>query len=87
VGHIELNAIPPTCREGDPHVYGRDQPQYLPLPARTVDGPEGLVITEWQLTEEERTLIAHGENIRLSVMTWGERLQPVRLDITTPEGD
>lgn len=82
-----MNAIPPTCLQGDEYIYGANQPQYMPLPARTLDGPEAIVITEWQLTEEERALIAAGENIRLSVMTWGEKLQPLKLEITTPEGD
>lgn len=82
-----MRAIPPTCLVGDEHIYGANQPQYQPLPARTLEGPEAVVVTEWQLTEEERALIAQGENIRLSVMTWGERLQPVMLEITTPEGD
>lgn len=84
---LAVKSIAPTCRDGKAYIYGSKQPQYEPLPARLLGGREGIVVTEWQLTEEERALIARGENIRLAVMTFGEHLQPVHLEITTPEGE
>ena len=44
-------------------VFARDQPAYFPLPALLY--PDGLVLTEWRLTEAERAAIARGENLRL----------------------
>jgi hypothetical protein len=80
-----MDPITPTCEEGHGVIFAKDQPQYLPLPAKVCT--DGRVITEWQLTEEERRLIACGENIRLHLYTFGQPLQPVRLQVTTPEGD
>ena len=80
-----MEAICPTCMEGRGIILAKDQPQYQPLPAKVT--ADGRVITEWQLTEAERNLIARGENIRLHVLTFGAPLQPVRLEVTTPEGD
>lgn len=63
-----------------PIVFAADQPQYRPLPALIY--PEGVVRTEWRLTEEERQRIAAGENLRLWVWTFGQALQPVALEVT-----
>ena len=65
-------------------VIAKDQPEYLPLPALIF--ADGKVCTEWTLTEEERTLIAHGENIRLWIWRSDQPLQPVALEVTSPEG-
>jgi len=73
--------VEPTTGIGSPVIYAKDQPEYLPLPARkTVDGD---VITEWSLTEEERDRVARGENIRLTLLTFNLPLQPIRLEITS----
>lgn len=105
-----MDPIEPTCFVGRLVIFAKDQPQYMPLPARLgvqdfgtgrlFESTEaGLaagvqaahlvptVITEWRLTEEERALIARGENIRLRVLTFGDPLQPVQITVTTPEGD
>lgn len=88
-----MNPIVPTC-SGEGVIFGEGQEEYFPLPARYGDVdlcggktfPRGAVVTEWQLTEEERRLVALGENVRLTLYTFGQRLQPVRLEVTTPEG-
>lgn len=80
-----MNPVVPTCSRGEHKIYGAGQPEYDPLPAVLL--ADGQVITEWQLTEAERDLIARGENIRLTLMTFGGPLQPVYLEITTPDGD
>ncbi len=64
-------------------VFAKDQPQYTPLPAILFD--DGKICTEWRLTEEERTLILNGENLRLWIWTYGHPLQPVALEVTNPE--
>jgi hypothetical protein len=60
--------------------FAADQPEYAPLPALVF--PDGSVLTEWTFTEEERTLIARGENLRLWIWPFGCPLQPVALVIT-----
>ena len=44
-------------------VFAKDQKPYIPLPA-SVDA-QGLVMTEWEPTEEERERIFMGGRIRL----------------------
>jgi hypothetical protein len=45
-----------------PVVFGAGQPQFEPLPALLY--PDGQVLIEWTFTDEERALIARGENLR-----------------------
>lgn len=61
-------------------VFAKDQPQYMPLPALVY--PNGCVVTEWEFTPEERLQIAAGENLVLTLLTFGNPLQPVRLQLT-----
>jgi hypothetical protein len=64
-------------------LIAKDQPEYIPLPALVF--PDGKIMTEWVLTEEERQRIADGENVRLWVWTFGHPLQPVCLMVTGGE--
>lgn len=59
------------------------QPRYQTLPALMY--PDGTVLTEWVLSEAERLAIAHGENIRLWVWTFGHPFQPVKLELTSED--
>jgi hypothetical protein len=72
--------------------FARDQPEYDPLPALLY--PDGTVLTEWAFTDEERALIARGENLRLWIIKGlftrcshcnqanPTYLQPVKLELT-----
>lgn len=60
-------------------VFAKDQSQYDPLPA-AVD-PQGLVLTEWELTAEELAAVLAGGRVRLWIHTFGHPLQPVSLEI------
>lgn len=74
-------------------VFAEHQPEYIPLPALVY--PDGKVLTEWAFTEEERALIARGENLRLWIwkghvvvcphcrQASPSLLQPVALDVTS----
>lgn len=75
-----MTPVAPTTLAGTPVVFAEDQPQYQPLPARRTK--DGRVITEWELTEAERLRIAHGENVRLTILTFNDPLQPVLVEIT-----
>lgn len=65
-------------------VLGENQPEYIPLPAVYLDTPSRPMITRWQLTEEERQLIAMGADIVLQQLTFAQRFQPVNLQVVMP---
>jgi hypothetical protein len=69
--------------EIDEVVYAADHPQYQPLPAfKCVNGK---ILTRWELTDEERKLIAEQGYIFLAVSTFNQPLQPVYLSATPPD--
>ncbi len=60
-------------------VFGKGQPEYLPLPA--FRSKEGEVISIWKPTLKERFQILFGANIGLSLFTFNQPIQPQRLFI------
>lgn len=64
-------------------VIAKDQPQYDPLPALIFR--DGKVMTEWELTEDERARLISGERLRLWIWTFGRALQPIALEVTAEE--
>jgi hypothetical protein len=58
-------------------VFGEGQPEYQPLPALRVPGPQGEVITCWELTEDEIKQIAHSGVIYFKQLTFNQSLQPI----------
>jgi hypothetical protein len=62
-------------------VFAKDQPQYIPLRALVLKGPERRVLTRWSLTDEQRKAIAEGADIFLELCTFGEPLQPIRMAV------
>lgn len=60
-------------------VLAETQPQYLSLPS--ILTPTGIVISRWTFTTEERARIASGEDMYLTVHTFGHRPQPVDLSV------
>lgn len=60
-------------------VYGANQPEYMPLPAKV--GPNGEVLTCWQLTPEDLKKINETGVIWLSMLTFKQALQPVLLSV------
>ena len=64
-------------------VFGKDQPEYMPLPAYRSD--EGVVITRWRMTWRERWRVFWSGNIWLHVHTFNRLLQPVLLETTAPQ--
>jgi hypothetical protein len=61
-------------------IYAADQPEYRPLPAVRADAPEYRVMTRWQLSQEERSIIAAGGDVLLTMLTFGTPLQPVLME-------
>lgn len=79
-----MTPVEPSIHEGAKLVtFAKDQPQYIPLPA-SVDA-HGVVMTEWEPTEEELDRLLSGGRIRLWVHTFGNPLQPVRVEAIEPE--
>lgn len=72
-------------------VYAKDQPQYIPLRTlvnqNVTDKGYGRVISRWVLNDYQREAIAKGADIFLELLTFGERLQPIRISIGEGEPD
>lgn len=64
-------------------VFAKDQPEYQPLPA-SVDA-NGLVMTEWEPTEDERHALMLGGRVRIWLHTFNRPLQPIRVEVAEPE--
>ena len=69
------------------HVYAKDQPQYNPLPTLVGTGRDGKVLSRWILTQEERDAIAVGADIYLTLLTFGDPLQPIILEVPVCDAD
>jgi hypothetical protein len=59
-------------------VFAKDQPEYSPLPAAV--SPDGVVMTEWELSAEDLAALLNGGRLRLWVWTFRHALQPVMLE-------
>lgn len=68
------------------HVGGENcgQPEYNELKA--LHTPQGIFVTRWSLTQEERDRISAGEDLFLSVATFNHPFQPVRLTVGSDYG-
>jgi hypothetical protein len=66
-------------------VLGKDQPEYMPLPAVYLDTVVCPMITRWRLTDEERDAIMDGADVVLTQLTFREPFQPVHLQIVGRE--
>ena len=66
-------------------VIGKDQPEYLPLPAVYLDARTSPMLTRWRLSDEERKLIADGADIVLTQLTFRLPFQPVHLQVVNRE--
>lgn len=69
----------PIFFKGHNTVIGKDQPEYLPLPAHYNE--EGDVRTVWKFSIRERLKILFGGKIELTQMTFLNPLQPIRASV------
>lgn len=67
------------------HVFGADQPEYVPLPA--LRSPDGIVTSRWEFTDEERQMIANGADVFVSVFTFNKPYPPTRVQVLYKESD
>ena len=56
-------------------VFGKDQPEYRPLPAMKL--PDGTVITCWEFTEDEIESLMLNGKIYFQQLTFNQPLQPI----------
>lgn len=71
----------PIKFEGANIVYGANQPEYKPLPAERRPGYSGEIVTCWELSPGELKRVQETGKIYLSVLTFGQPLQPVILSV------
>lgn len=64
-------------------VYAKDQPEYIPLPVRR--DHQGTVVTCWELSWTERLKMVLRGKFYLTVLTFNNPLQPIRLEMNKPE--
>ncbi len=75
----KVTPIEPDQKDGFSRViFAKDQPEYIPLPANT-DGHS--VETKWKLSWRERLTVLFRGNVYLSLLTFGNPLQPIRLTV------
>lgn len=68
-------------------MLAEDQTEYKTLCAASVtfsDGAQAMV-TRWRLTDEERARVAAGEDLFVTMLTFGKPLQPILPEIGRPE--
>jgi hypothetical protein len=78
-----VNMQNPTSPDQFKVVIAENQPEYTPLPA-VVDRQSGVVITQWQLTDEERARLLAGGRLTMFTKTSGMPFQPVHLQVVEP---
>jgi len=76
----------PLNFEGANIVFGANQPEYQPLPAERVGKPEtGQINTCWELSPDELKQIQETGKIWVSLLTFGQPLQPVLISVDKPD--
>ncbi len=65
----------PIAIKGMNVVYAKNQPEFVPLPAKKRE--DGVVYTCWGMTIRERIRVLLRGRIYLSVMTFNNPLQPL----------
>ncbi len=66
----------PIAFPGVTTIFGKDQPEYLDLPAY-VDEKTGRVVTCWALTFKERVRMLLTGELWIAVLTFGRPFQPI----------
>lgn len=67
-------------------VFGKDQPEYKPLPALVIQDSLGSVITCWELTDEEIEELTRTKRLYLKQLTFGNPLQPLLPTVDLSDG-
>lgn len=62
-------------------LFGENQPEYQPLPAFKGKGPQGEVISCWELTDEEIEKLKVTKQIWVSLLTFDKPLHPIFITV------
>jgi hypothetical protein len=65
---------------------GKSQPEYKTLPAMHLDGPQGEMITCFEMTEEELETVKKTRRIYVSQLTFNQPFQPVHVMASLDDG-
>jgi hypothetical protein len=63
-------------------IFAKDQPEYLPLPALRLTGPQTPILSRWKLDDEERARIARGADILLTQMIFDGLYNPIQMEVS-----
>lgn len=67
-------------------VFGAEQPEYQPMPAIRVGNPRtGQIIVCWKFSPEELKRVQETGVIFVSLLTFGQPLQPVLVSVDKPD--
>jgi len=66
-------------------VFGKDQPEYLPLPAHKTENDHGEIVTAWKLSFIERIIVLFTGIVWVNCLTFNQPLQPLKLSDIKPE--
>jgi hypothetical protein len=66
-------------------VFAKDQPEYQPLPALRIEGPEGHVISCWRMSFKERVKVLFTGVVWLNLMSFNKPLTPSLLTTNRKE--
>lgn len=66
-------------------IYGKNQDEYMTLPAFRADDDCGTIETRWRLSDEELKEVQKSGAICLRILTFGNSLQPVQLSVCSEE--
>ncbi|MCT4034896.1 hypothetical protein HZQ14_15845 [Elizabethkingia anophelis] len=64
-------------------VFGKDQPEYKPLPVHRTE--DGKIISCWELSDDEIEKLKETKCLYLSMMPFGQPLQPVYITVEKDE--
>ena len=67
-------------------LIGKDQPQYLPLPAMDLGGPTGEKIICFELTDEEIETLKKTKRLYYSQWTFGHNFHPMKITTNLEDG-
>lgn len=66
-------------------IFGKDQPPYAPLPALFIPGERGVLLSCFDLSEDEIAELINTKKLWVTVLTFGQPLQPLMVSVEKPE--
>ena len=82
--HVVTPVEPALAPGFDVVRFAEHQPEYVTLPALVSRDEQRGVVTEWELTLDERGALFAGGRIRITILTFGQPLQPIAVEVVEP---